>query len=214
FDQGILVYSTAIASQTGAKTLSFDYARDEVNVFGSRADLTGIKFLGSFDTNTVEKKLKIQLDSSLELLHICVENQGRINYGPMQGDYKGLKKQVKLDDKLLQNFSIQKLDLNNMIPVQSPSDQSIFAVYSQETNILEEVNTHVTVQRKGRGFIVINGKILGRFDTKLGPQTSLYAPPNFWQMGRNTVNVIFTRQDQDVSVDRVQVKFTDQPIWM
>ncbi|KAJ3615419.1 hypothetical protein MTP99_007475 [Tenebrio molitor] len=59
-----------------------------------------------------------------------------------------------------------------------------------------------------KGFVIVNGIVLGRYATALGPQQALYLPGPWLHKGDNEI-IVFEHSPWPAS----QIKFTKDPIY-
>ena len=187
--RGFALYTTPI-STTEATVLSFDRIRDRVQVFVDGSPI------GVLARDHHEKSLVIPgpLSGTLELL---VEDQGRVNYGPLIGEPKGLIGEARLDDTLLSGWNVSPLQVENIDPVTallrgqsgrastSPFGGPSFALATfdlpeHEREPLREdiswlADRYLHTRGLTKGIAFVNGFFLGRYWSR-GPQHTLYVP--------------------------------------
>lgn len=129
------------------------------------------------------------------LLELLVENQGRINYGPLLGQGKGILGGVRVERRLVHNWSVHGLPLDewparDVLHAPStapPSGRAGFATARFTTDA--PADTFLAFPGFGKGFVWINGTLLGRY-WEIGPQVTLYVPAPLLAAGGNTVTVL------------------------
>ncbi|AXL91840.1 beta-galactosidase [Streptomyces sp. CB09001] len=128
-------------------------------------------------------------------LALLVENQGRINYGPLLGQGKGILGGVRVERRLVHGWTMRPLPLDTWTPGDTaragqaaPSDgRAGFA--TAVLSVAEPADTFVALPGFGKGFLWANGTLLGRY-WEIGPQTTLYLPGPLLRPGDNTLTVL------------------------
>ncbi|MEU0448498.1 glycoside hydrolase family 35 protein [Streptomyces tendae] len=128
-------------------------------------------------------------------LALLVENQGRINYGPLLGQGKGILGGVRVERRLVHGWTMRPLPLDTWTPrdtaraaAAAPSDgRAGFA--TAVLSVAEPADTFVALPGFGKGFLWVNGFLLGRY-WEIGPQTTLYLPGPLLRPGDNTLTVL------------------------
>lgn len=128
-------------------------------------------------------------------LEILVENQGRINYGPLLGQGKGILGGVRVDRRLVHGWSMRRLPLDAWTPGDvarapsrgAPGGGAGFA--TARLTVDEPADTFLALPGFGKGFLWVNGSLLGRY-WEIGPQHTLYLPHPFLRPGPNTLTVL------------------------
>ncbi|MEU1049803.1 glycoside hydrolase family 35 protein [Streptomyces sp. NPDC005897] len=128
-------------------------------------------------------------------LALLVENQGRINYGPLLGQGKGILGGVRVERRLVHGWTSRPLPLDAWTPrdtaramAAAPSDgRAGFA--TAVLSVAEPADTFVALPGFGKGFLWVNDTLLGRY-WEIGPQTTLYLPGPLLRPGDNTLTVL------------------------
>jgi beta-galactosidase len=128
-------------------------------------------------------------------LDLLVENQGRINYGPLLGQGKGLLGGVRVGRRLVHGWTMHGLPLDEWTPREvrrapdaaAPSGGSGFA--TARFTVAEPADAFLALPGFAKGFVWVNGTLLGRY-WEIGPQTTLYLPAPLVVPGANTVTVL------------------------
>ncbi|GAB3963223.1 beta-galactosidase [Actinoallomurus acanthiterrae] len=128
-------------------------------------------------------------------LELLVENQGRINYGPLLGQGKGVLGGVQVGRRLVHGWAMYGLpldewsrdDVRRAASAAAPAGAPGFA--TARFTVDEVADTFLALPGFGKGFVWINGFLLGRY-WEIGPQVTLYLPaPVLWP-GTNTITVL------------------------
>ena len=130
----------------------------------------------------------------VEQLDILVENQGRVTGGVIGTElpWRGIRQYVTLDGRILANWTITPLPLNNtqaLAPLWSSGDADQVAgpaFFRAEFTIAtgELADTFLTLPGWQKGQAFINGHNLARY-VSTGPQFSFYCPAGFLKVGTN-----------------------------
>ncbi|MFF9133321.1 glycoside hydrolase family 35 protein [Streptomyces sp. NPDC014806] len=128
-------------------------------------------------------------------LALLVENQGRINYGPLLGQGKGILGGVRVERRLVHGWTMYRLPLDEW----SPRDLAAAAAAAPaggragfataRLTVDEPADAFLTLPGFGKGFAWVNGTLLGRY-WHIGPQTTLYVPRPLLRAGENSVTVL------------------------
>ncbi|WP_437036052.1 glycoside hydrolase family 35 protein [Streptomyces sp. enrichment culture] len=128
-------------------------------------------------------------------LALLVENQGRINYGPLLGQGKGILGGVRVERRLVHGWTMRALPLDAWTPrdteraaAAGPADgRAGFA--TAVLSVTEPADAFVALPGFAKGFLWVNGTLLGRY-WEIGPQTTLYLPGPLLRPGDNTLTVL------------------------
>ncbi|XP_018321352.1 beta-galactosidase-1-like protein 3 [Agrilus planipennis] len=132
-------------------------------------------------------------------LELVVENWGRVNYGKLNQFYqsKGLwQGKIFINDEEIQGWEIVPLEFkkawNNKLQgwrkvddISSPKP----AIYRTTFTVEEPKDTFVNMNNWTKGIVIINGFVLGRYVSPLGPQLTLYLPAPLQKSGVNEILV-------------------------
>ncbi|MGW0134451.1 glycoside hydrolase family 35 protein [Streptomyces sp. NPDC003299] len=128
-------------------------------------------------------------------LALLVENQGRINYGPLLGQGKGILGGVRVERRLVHGWTMYCLPLDEW----SPRDLAAAAAAAPaggragfataRLTVDEPADAFLALPGFGKGFAWVNGTLLGRY-WHIGPQTTLYVPRPLLRAGENFVTVL------------------------
>lgn len=132
---------------------------------------------------------------------IMVENLGRHKFGGV-GERKGIHSDIKVDEKVVQNFTIYSLDFEkdwvlglkdgwHKFDQQQQQQQrwQAPAMYRTHLNVPgEPQDTYLSLPGWTKGQVFVNGFNLGRY-WEVGPQKTLYVPAPLLNKGDNTFEV-------------------------
>ncbi|WP_073496226.1 glycoside hydrolase family 35 protein [Actinacidiphila paucisporea] len=184
---GLLLYRARPLVPEGSHELTVHGLHDRAQVF---ADGTP---LGVLDQET--GTLPLTGTGRRVALDLLVENQGRINYGPLLGQGKGILGGVRIGPRLVHSWSVHGLpldewtreDVHRAPTVALPAGGSGFA--TADLDLDTPADTFLALPGFGKGFVWVNGKLLGRH-WEIGPQITLYVPAPLLTAGRNTITVL------------------------
>lgn len=145
-------------------------------------------------------------DGRLEVrLELLVENQGRVNFGPLLGERKGILGGVWHGMRFLNGWEVTPLPLDGMgaqladeclatagpsAPEQSPR-LPILAVTTLHSP--GGLGAHLDTSGCGRGIAWIDDVCLGRY-WRIGPQQTLYIPPPLLTPGPHRITILELEQ--------------------
>ncbi|MGW5354162.1 glycoside hydrolase family 35 protein [Streptomyces sp. NPDC004031] len=184
---GLVLYRAAPRIPAGRHELGVHGLHDRAQVFLDGAPA------GILDGET--SALTVEGTGGPVRLDLLVENQGRINYGPLLGQGKGILGGVRVGRRLVHTWRMHGLPLDEWTPrdvrrapASAPPDgRAGFA--TAHFTAPEPADTFLALPGFGKGFAWINGTLLGRY-WHTGPQTTLYVPAPLLAPGRNTVTVL------------------------
>jgi beta-galactosidase len=184
---GLVLYRAHPLLPRGTHELAVDGLHDRAQVFVDGAPL------GVLDRES--GSLAVEGAGARVRLDLLVENQGRINYGPLLGQGKGILGSVRIDRRLVQGWRMHPLPLDEWTPdalrraaaAAAPAGGSGFA--TAHFTAEEAADTFLAFPGFAKGFAWINGELLGRY-WEIGPQVTLYVPAPLVVPGRNTVTVL------------------------
>lgn len=159
-------------------------------------------------------------------LRIVVENQGRIGFGPLTGELKGITDgvylgKVKLSNwnqsgtgnwsqivQEIENFAVRTHD-ESAIDFEKPK------LYRGEF-VLQETpaDTLLNPEGWGKGVAFINGYNIGRYWPAMGPQVTLYVPGVWLKPAplNNTLILVNFEHDPCYGHVECQISFTDRHV--
>ncbi len=139
---------------------------------------------------------------------VLVENRGRINYGSWQLDKKGIQK-MRMGGQCMFHFDCVSLPMDNLEKLQYTDSVTVNTTpcfYKGVFTVTKRCDTFLKPSGFSRGFAVLNGFNLGRFNNVEGPQRTLYVPKSLLKDGENEL-IIF---DSD-GAREISAEFTAQP---
>ncbi|XP_035231047.1 LOW QUALITY PROTEIN: beta-galactosidase-1-like protein 2, partial [Stegodyphus dumicola] len=151
------------------------------------------------------QKLQIAHNEKLKqsILDILVENLGRVNFSEkkeiLNNERRGLYGNVTLSGKLLKNWQILPLDINeslvnraNLINWeevdQSSNNKECIGLYAASFNLNDVKDTFLYSSSWSKGVVIVNGFNIGRY-WNIGPQQTLFIPHQLLKIGLNEIFV-------------------------
>ena len=159
-------------------------------------------------------------------LRIVVENQGRIGYGPLTGELKGITGNVTLGGVRLTDWKhsgsgnwSQIIQEINELPVRERNESTLDyekpKLY-RGNFVLQETpaDTLLDPTGWGKGVAFINGHNLGRYWPAMGPQVTLYVPGVWLNPApqNNTLILINFEQDPCFGHIECEIGFSDKHV--
>ncbi|WP_347107984.1 beta-galactosidase family protein [Paenarthrobacter sp. S56] len=181
-DGGMVLYAAqaVLPGQPGAPTES----RIRITGLNDRAYLwVDGEYAGVLDDQTGSEGLPVTGTGAPAKLEILVENLGRINYGPLTGQGKGILGGVLINQRYTFHWTQTPVDLANW----APEDLAGLAGSSFEASA--PADTYIALPGSTKGFVWLNGFLLGRYWNK-GPQETLYVPSPLVKTGVNSIKVL------------------------
>lgn len=185
---GYLLYRTELVRDKTIEKLRLLDANDRAKVY-----LDGKEIVTLYDRELLsEHSLSEQVTG--EKLDILMENMGRVNYGAMmERQRKGIQGAVLINGHQHYRWTHYPLPLDNTERLDfskgSTEGQPAFYRFFLETQ--EPGDTFVDTEGFGKGCVLVNGFLLGRF-WEIGPQKRLYLPAPLLRKGKNEILVFET----------------------
>lgn len=200
---GLIHYRTAVTGPRPAMPVRIAGLGDRAYVFADGVPL------GVLDRNAPDEGLDLPVGEAGVVLDVLVRAQGRVNYGPLLDDRKGIWRGVRHGHQQLFEWEIRPLPLTDPTVLDwsgdpagtegpsgsgSPSGsgaaegEPVFHRYLHTPGA--PADAFVDVSGWGTGLVWLNGFLLGHYDTPRGPQRTLYAPGPLWRAGENEIIVL------------------------
>lgn len=195
---GLVLYRAWPVVPPGGATLTVLGLHDRAQVF---VDGTQLAVLERGERASVP----IENRSGRVRLELLVENLGRINYGPLLGEHKGILGGVQIDRRLVGRWEMTPLPLDDWSPSRlavaasagtsndsgdcRATDDSSAGFATGRFDVPAPADTFISLPGFGKGFLWLNGFLLGRY-WSIGPQQTLYAPAPIVRAGANSVVVL------------------------
>ena len=186
---GCMLYSTTVPAGSAGKliiTEVHDYAVVFVNG----------KKVGVIDRRKNQNSVNLPSRTTASTLDILVEAMGRVNYGPLLHDRKGITQKVELiTDGVTHELTGWKnsgLPLGDQKPagLKFSKDTTTLPAFHRGTfTLARSGDSFLDMSKWGKGLVWINGRCLGRF-WNIGPTQTMYVPAPWLKKGLNEVIVL------------------------
>lgn len=184
---GLVLYAARPLLPRGEQEVTVTGLHDRAQVFADGVPLAVLEgTTSSFTVNGTGERVQLEL---------LVENQGRINYGPLLGQGKGLLGGVRVGRRLVHGWTMHPLPLDEWTPQETlraasaatPDGTAGFA--HAELHAAEPADTFLALPGFAKGFVWVNDTLLGRY-WETGPQITLYLPGPLLHAGANTLTIL------------------------
>ncbi|WP_327169392.1 beta-galactosidase family protein [Streptomyces subrutilus] len=210
-NHGLIHYRTTVTGPRPAMPVRIDGLGDRAYVFADGVPL------GVLDRNAPDEGLDLPVGAAGVVLDVLVRAQGRVNYGPLLDDRKGIWRGVRHGHQQLFEWEIRPLPLTDLsaldwsaaapradaVPRADDDARAAGAsggsgapgegrpVFHRFTHTPDApADAFVDLSAWGTGLVWVNGFLLGHYDTPRGPQRTLYAPGPLWRAGENEIIVL------------------------
>lgn len=140
-------------------------------------------FAGVLDDTSGAEGLPVTGTGASAKLDILVENLGRINYGPLTGQGKGILGGVLVNQRYTFHWTQVPVALSEW------GNDELEHLAGADFDLGEPADTYIALPDSGKGFVWLNGFLLGRYWEK-GPQVTLYSPAPLLNAGLNHIKVL------------------------
>ncbi|MGW7452738.1 glycoside hydrolase family 35 protein [Streptomyces sp. NPDC054787] len=193
---GLIHYRTTITGPRPAMPVRIDGLGDRAYLFADGEPL------GVLDRNTPDAGIDLAVGGTGVVLDVLVRAQGRVNYGPLLDDRKGIWRGVRHGHQHLFEWEIRPLPLTDLSGLDwsavggdtgpAPAPPTGKPAFHRFTHAPGQgpADAFLDVSGWGTGLMWLNGFLLGHYDTPRGPQRTLYAPGPLWRDGENEIIVL------------------------
>lgn len=206
-DRGLVHYTAQAKLPDGEANIKIRGLQDRAYIW-----VDG-EYVGVLSDGNSADGLKFPGTGTVAVLEILVENQGRINYGPLFGQGKGIldgvligqryvfqwdQRAINLEAPLAELLKLGAADQAGALEaglagfagdIGLAGDASGPGYFHGEVVIDEPADTYLALPGFGKGVVWLNGFLLGRF-WEVGPQITLYVPAPLLKAGVNTLTVL------------------------
>lgn len=145
-------------------------------------------------------------------IDILVENIGRVNYGRhLPDERKGMEDCLHYSGPHLFGYDTRTIPLEDLSRLEWTSNGDVSThkpcFFKGSFKAESGVDTYVSFENLGHGYIWVNGFNVGRYDSA-GPQMTLYLPGHFLKDTDNEIIVL----DIDPTENRTVVNFLDHEV--
>ncbi len=194
---GLVRYTAHPILPRGGAPLVFEGLRDLATVW-----VDGVA-VAAFDAESAASGVELDGDGQRHRVDVLVEAYGHINYGQLLGERKGLLGPARIERRRITGWEVLPVDLESVDPATlaparggaplAGSSALGGHVAVAEVHLDAALDGHLRLPGWGRGYVWVNGQLLGRYD-EVGPQRTLYVPAPFLQAGRNTLTLLEMRR--------------------
>ncbi|WP_223694966.1 glycoside hydrolase family 35 protein [Leifsonia poae] len=187
---GLVLYRARPRLPRGRTTLTVTGLHDRAQVFVDGSQLGVLdRESGALDVVGTGSRVELQ---------ILVENQGRINYGPLLGQGKGILGGVQIGRRLVHGWTAHPLPLDEWSGAMlasiaegtgTASATGTAGFATARVDIVEPEDAFLALPGFGKGFVWVNDFLLGRY-WEIGPQVTLYVPAPLFTAGENRITVL------------------------
>lgn len=205
---GYILYRTKLKGSGEALRLTIEDVHDRANIFidGERKAIYERWNMPS----TGEKMIFDYPYGEEHSLDILCENMGRVNYGHKLMDKKGIKGVKFTSLRYHFGWEAYSLPMNDLSGLEFKAVDSDITAPAFLRGCFEidgePCDTFVRLDGFTKGFVMINGFIIGRYFNPAGPQKTLFVPATLLKQGENEV-IVFESDKTDCLV----AEFVDVP---
>ncbi len=147
--------------------------------------------VGVLERDVAEEIAELTVPAQGAELTLVVEAMGRVNYGPLTGERKGIDGGVLHERQYLFGWQIDPVPLDDIavLPWGRPSAAAGPAFLRTAFDVTQPADTFLALPGWHRGHVWINGFHLGSYWER-GPQETLYVPWPLLRAGRNEITVL------------------------
>ncbi|MGL4343708.1 MAG: glycoside hydrolase family 35 protein [Cellulosilyticaceae bacterium] len=201
-DFGYILYRKQVEGPRENMGLRLEDVRDRAQIFVNGMEKT------IYHRNEPQT-LNLPVPKSGLKLDVLVENLGRINYGSMMTDYKGVTKGITHGERYLFGYDIYPLPMKDLSQLNYnsqivPTDMPAF--YRGTFQVDTICDTFLDFSHLTKGFVLINGFNIGRY-WNIGPANTLFIPSGLLHTGANDI-VIFEQH----GTNELDVTLIDHPV--
>ena len=144
--------------------------------------------------NDEDESIDYNFEKPETTLDIFVENMGRVNFGALLKDRKGITEYVVVGGQKQFGWEVYNLELDDISKVDfQPLEEETLqgpVFLKGEFDVEKVADTFLRCDSLTKGQVWINGFNLGRYWTPEGPQKTLYIPAALLKEGKNEL-IIF-----------------------
>ncbi len=186
---GLTLYRAELPGPRQAYPLTVDGLADRAHLFVDGA-------LAAVLTETGDAA-EVAVPGTRATVDLLVESMGRTNYGPLVGERKGITGAVRHAQQFVHGFTAYPMDLMEPPPLPwgaAPTGDATLpsggpTFHRGWLDVTAPADTYLSVPGGTKGYLWINGHLLGRY-WSAGPQRTLHVPWPLLRAGRNEVLVL------------------------
>ncbi|MFN8265647.1 MAG: beta-galactosidase [Chitinophagaceae bacterium] len=208
---GAVLYTTKLPAGQKA-TVHFKEIHDYAIVYINKQQV------GVLDRRKGTTSIAIPARSKPAVLEVLVEATGRVNYGGLMHDRKGIHGPVILEEEN------KKTELTNWMNYSLPMSEETFplkfipltsqkriaaAFYKAKFTVNELTDTYLDMRKWNKGLVWVNGICLGRY-WNIGPTQTMYLPGCWLKKGSNEIVVFDLYGVQQPQLQSIQKPILDE----
>ncbi len=179
-EHGLVRYTTTVPAISDSRPLTVEGLRDRASV-----QVAG-KHAAALERGVAAEPVTAAGGDRVTLL---VESLGRVNYGPLVGETKGITG-VRHERQYLHGWHAQPLALDPLPAAAYAPGEPAPETLARGTFELDTTgDAFLAVPDGDHGYLWVNGFLLGRYDRR-GPQVTLYCPQPLLHEGTNTLTLL------------------------
>ncbi|MGN9839802.1 glycoside hydrolase family 35 protein [Nonomuraea sp. H19] len=178
-DHGLVLYRMTVPGPREPYPLTVPDLRDRAHLFVN-GELVAV-----LERDRPAPEVRVPGNATVELL---VESMGRPNYGPLMGERKGLLGGVLHQQQYLHGGTATPIPLRDVsaVPFREEVTGEARSFFRCELDVAEPADAFLALPDWGKGYVWVNGVLLGRYWDK-GPQRTLYIPAPLLRAGLNEI---------------------------
>lgn len=227
---GYMLYETVLP-ESFQQELLIDKFSDLAHVYVDEILIGNLS--REFKTNSI----KLGETDKGDKLSIVVENLGRINFGGMNNDTKGILSNVTLGGEILKSWDQTSFELDNVNAVEecfskireleneaTKTDDCnngngfiFYATKFQINPVLGRkkravvLDTYLDMSNLNKGVVYVNGFNIGRYWSTRGPQYTLFIPGIY--LKSYPEDNILVVMEEEIKTDEIKLSFTTDAIF-
>lgn len=140
---------------------------------------------------------------------MLVESLGRVNFNTkIDFEQKGISHSLLINDVIKTQIEQYKINFHNLKQLELESvDSKLPSISKFELKIDNIHDTYLDISSFGKGIVIINGEILGRY-WNCGPQMRMYIPGPKFKSGVNDMYIFETE-----GITSEYIEFYEKPKW-
>lgn len=182
-EDGLVAYEADL-SFPPASTLSILGLRDRAVVFLDDARVGVMEHDG-------EHTVTLPAAGGVGRLTIVVESLGRINYGPLTGEHKGILHGVVVNGRRFVHGWAHRVLPHDAPPSATGGSDARDGLAVASLTVARPADAWIALPGSAKSMVWLNGFLLGRLWDR-GPQVTLYAPGPLLREGKNEIVVLDT----------------------
>lgn len=196
---GFIVYRTQVRGPLNA-VLDLSGVKDRVYVL---VNGTGVAGIGG--RSMAEGDVTLDLPEGNHEIGLLVENMGRLNFGRMDGERKGLEQPLKIGEREIHEWMTTLLPADSIpgvkfVSLEDSTKRAGIGLYRSRFQTPTRVDTWLDMSGFGRGVVWLNGRNLGRY-WSIGPATTVFVPGVWLEKDKENELVVMELEDENCPLE-------------